>query len=202
MAASALLITGIIVSLMFEQYLTAHAQTGVFTRSRLWWEVVLNLQVLSAAMMWFSYSDEIEAAGEGSRGWLYVRRLFGVLPVLVPTFIAAIGVFHNWMEIKPRGDIIAGVFILALAHWLSAVALRLVIDHKAARQRKKKSVAFYVFYFSPLISLSLLGMLCWATNDLYWVMLAPFLLYLQASAPFLKKVFSGGKNGQPRQDGA
>lgn len=189
MAAIALLITGVIISLMVEQYLTAQQQAAAFTRSRLWWEIVLNLQLLSAAMMWFSYNDRIGEASGDARGWLIFRQWLGVTSVLMPSFIALIGIFHNWLEVKPRGDIVVGFAAMTLMVWGSAVALRRIVESRAGNFVPKWSAAYHLMYFAPILSLLLLGAFCLAMGDVYWIVAAPFLLYLQGAMPFVLRVF-------------
>ncbi len=192
LAAQALLITGCILSLMLQQFLYVAEGEGAFTRSRIWWELILNMQLLSMGMMWFYYSDRISDATGRRRTFYIVRCFFAVITVSVPSLLGAIAAFNNWFQIKPEPHVLYNFGLFAIAYWFGGLFLHGQISlGQAGRQRLKGKRARRkgpkVWFFVPLQILLLVIVLDAATGGTDWVMYVPLLLSLQAAVPYLMK---------------
>ncbi|WP_025896299.1 hypothetical protein [Kordiimonas gwangyangensis] len=100
LTAIAMLITGCILSSMSISFFDSMKNAGL-SRSRLWWEIVLNLQILCGALVWFSFVERIKAA-TGARYYIRCAQFFvALVAVLLPVEIGLAGAAIGWFEDKP-----------------------------------------------------------------------------------------------------
>lgn len=190
MAATALFVSGSIMSMLVQQYLSSNEIEGAFTRSRLWWEVVLNVQLLCAGMMWFYYAEKIEDAVGAKRRYQMVRSTFSIITVSVPIFIAAYAALNNWFEAKPDSVtlyIFAGSLIV---YWAAGLFLhrQVILRRVGGRFKLHSRVGFR--FFIPLYFLMTVIVCDIALQGRDWVVMTPILLSVQAATPYFLKAFS------------
>lgn len=187
--AAALVITGFILADMLSHYLMAINGQSALTRSRLWWEIVLNLQILSAAMVWFCYSDRID----GSRGRIRllqnIRRWFAIATVLLPSILGVIGIQQNWFVEQPSTTYVWTFACLVLFVWLGGLVVHHMVQRRRRNKPKKASLKYRVLFLLPAITLTMVILLDAPTGGQTWLLAIPVLTYLQGAIPFITKAF-------------
>lgn len=196
MGGVSLVIAGTIITVMLLQYLAAIDETG-FTRSRLWWEMALNLQILAAGLMWFCYTDRIEDSRGRVRFLNRIRLWFGMYGVLLPAVISVIGIINGWFEERPS-NVFLIVFALAMySVWQVGVVVdwfirrsvyRNAVKAEATTSKPPSAVSRLVLYL-PIIILVFVLIFCWVNDDAWWVLAIPVFVYLQGSMPFFMRAF-------------
>ena len=189
LGAIALVLTGFILADMLLHYLEALNGESALTGSRLWWEIVLNLQILSAAMVWFCYSDRIDGSEGRIRRLQMVRRWFAVFTVLLPSILGVIGIRQNWFIEQPSTTYVWTFACLVLFVWLGGLA----VHHMVQRRRKNKpepaTLTYRALFLLPATALAIVILLDAPTGGQTWLLAIPVLTYLQGAMPFITKAF-------------
>ncbi|WP_262694601.1 hypothetical protein [Kordiimonas aquimaris] len=185
--AIALIITGIILATMLYQYL--NVVEGALSRSRLWWEIVLNVQILSAAMMWFCYSDRIENSTGAVKRLQIIRLWFTIVTVLLPTFFGVAGVGFNWFEYEPSPLLISLFCAAVFLYWLLGLWVHMRVQKKRSNPNRPASGLFYAATYSPIILLLLISVFDAPQGGVFWLYAIPVLTYIQGAMPFIVKAF-------------
>lgn len=193
MTAIALMITGLIVAQMVAQYVTTTEMTQGLNRSRLWWEIVLNLQLLSVGMIWFSYSDRISVATGSVRRMHIINCGFVSLTATMPTFFGVISASNNWFEMRPGTDVFVGLFLFGVSTWLVGILLQSLLYRSRRKAGKHPGHRRGFWFFSPSIMLGVTALLDGLGGGILWLILTPILLYLQGAVPYLLKAFRAPK---------
>lgn len=193
--AIALTTTGAILSSMAHQYFAGEYTGEAIVRSRSWWEVVLNLQVLCLAFMWFCYADRVRSADPGRAFVMRLRMGFGMFSVVVPFNIAVLSVFLNWFEERPSLYAVDLLICFMMGFWLFSTVVPRLVKMKNRNQAftaenlwlalKPRSIWFTLPAVGGCIILIADGF--FGLSDLYFLL--PTLFYLQAAMPFLDKAF-------------
>lgn len=189
MGAIALNITGVILAFMLFQYLQATDGARALSRSRLVWELILNLQILSAALIWFCYSDRIESSSRPIRLLQQARRWFAMITVLLPTGLGLLGIQQNWFLEQPSAATVRLFALVVLAYWLIGIWLHFLVQRRRRTRRGRASLRYRVFFLLPSISLVLIALVDAPSGGQLWLLAIPVLTYLQGSMPFLTKAF-------------
>ena len=189
--AFALIITGAILSSMAHQYFAGQYTGEAIVRSRSWWEIVLNLQVLCLAFMWFCYADRVRVSDKRRALVMRLRMVFGLVAVSVPFLIAVAAVYFGWFEKRPSVRMVDLIVCYMLFFWgVSACipkffALRAQGGSLSKREFFHKMRPRSVWAVAPaiagLVVITLDGF--WGVSTYYF--LIPTLFYLQAAMPFL-----------------
>lgn len=189
MGAIALVITGVILADMLWHYLMAVAGESALTGSRLWWEIVLNLQILSAAMVWFCYSDRIEGSEGRIRRLQIVRRWFAIITVLLPSMLGAVGIQQNWFVDHPPDSFVWAFAFVVLLFWLSGVLVHALVQRNRRNRPPKASPVYRILFFLPVLLLLTITLLDAPYGGQTWLLAIPVLTYLQGAMPFISKAF-------------
>lgn len=189
LGAISLLVTGGILASMLSVYLDAIADGPGLPRSRLWWELVLNLQILSAALMWFCYSDRIDNTSGTLRRLQRVRRLFGMITVLVPTAFGVFGIFESWYTFRPQPQTVTFLAILVLLFWLSGLWVHMLVQRRRRTPPKPRSPWYRIVSLTPVIILALVFLVDYPSGGQTWLLAIPVLTYLQGAVPFIVRAF-------------
>lgn len=201
LAALALVITGTILSSMAHQYFAGQYTGAAILRSRTWWEIVMNFQILSLAFIWFCYADRLQSRKGKEKRVVLVRLILGLVAVAVPTFVALLSAFLGWFETRPPLLAIDMIICALIGFWFfSTIIPRLV----AMRVYGVPFTGVALWdYFKPTSWLSILpatGALFVILTDFifsttnYYLTL-PILFYAQAAMPFFFRGF--GKRPKP-----
>ncbi len=189
LGAIALVITGLILADMLLHYLEALNGESALTGSRLWWEIVLNLQILSAAMVWFCYSDRIDGSEGRIRRLQIVRRWFAVITVLLPSMLGAVGIQQNWFVDHPPASFVWAFACAVLLFWLSGVLVHAMVQRRRRNKPKPASFTYRISFFLPAITLVAVILLDAPAGGQTWLLAIPVLTYLQGAMPFITKAF-------------
>lgn len=189
MTAVALLVTAVIVAQMVAQYVTTTAVDQALNRSRLWWEIVLNLQLLSVGMIWFSYSDRISVATGPVRHLHIITCGFVSLTAIMPTLLGAISASNNWFEIRPGPDVFVGFFVFGVTTWLVGLLLQSILYWLRKKSMKRPGQRRGILFFLPSIALGIIALVDGPGGGTLWFILTPIMLYLQGAMPYLMKAF-------------
>ncbi len=189
LGAIALIITGFILSDMLLQYLAAASSSGALSRSRLWWEIVLNLQVLSAAMVWFCYSDRIDGSEGRIKKLQIVRRWFAIITVLLPSMLGLLGIQQNWFVEQPPTSYVWTFACLVMLFWLAGLLVHYMVQRTRTNKPKPASFIYRLLFLLPAISLVIITLLDAPFGGQIWLLAIPILIYIQGAMPFITKAF-------------
>lgn len=189
LSAIALMITAVIFAQMVAQYVTTTEVDQALIRSRLWWEIVLNLQLLSVGMIWFSYSDRIGETTGAVRRLYIVNCVFASLSAVMPLILGALSAGYNWFEIRPSYRVFVGFFIFGISFWLIGLLLHQLLARTKKNTRKKRTLWFTICFYAPSILLGLTVLFDAPSGGTLWLILTPIMLYLQGAMPYLLKAF-------------
>lgn len=193
--AIALLTTGAILSSMTHQYFAGQYTGEAIVRSRSWWEVVLNLQVLCLAFMWFCYADRVRVDDRKRAFIMRLRMAFGLMSVSVPFLIAIAAAYLGWFEERPSIQVIDIIVCYMLIFWAVSACLPRMVAYRAVKGqftaielwRYLKPRPLYAATPAASGGLLILADFFWETRGYYFLL--PTLFYLQAAMPFLIKAF-------------
>ena len=189
MAGCALVTSGVIIALMVRQYHMTSSIDDALTRSRLWWEVVLNIQLLSAGVIWFAHSDAITRTKGSSRRTYVLQCVLSVISVLLPSILAFIAVLNNWFEERPSPTIFWALVGLGFIHWAwgagFVVSRRWHFDTDALWLKRLLPTAEFI----PLITLMIIVVIDAPSGGLSWTIATPVLLYMQGAMPYFYRGF-------------
>lgn len=189
MGAIALNITGVILAFMLFQYLQATDGARALSRSRLVWELIMNLQILSAALIWFCYSDRIEGSNRRIRWLQHARRWFAMITVLLPTGLGLLGIQQNWFVEQPSAATVRLFAFVVLAYWLLGIWLHFLVQRRRRTRQERAGLKYRVLFLLPSISLALITLVDAPSGGQFWLLAIPVLTYLQGSMPFVTKAF-------------
>lgn len=189
MGAIALNITGFILAFMLFQYLGATDGERVLTRSRLVWEVILNLQILSIALIWFCYSDRIEGSVGQIRMLQRFRLGFALVTVLMPTVLGLLGIQQNWFVEQPSEATIRLFACVVFLYWLLGIWLHFLVQKRRKTSRSRATKKYRILFLLPAFALLMITAIDAPGGGQIWLLAIPVLTYLQGSMPFLSKAF-------------
>ena len=185
-----MLITGGITSSMSVSFFNDLGEAGI-NRSRLWWEIVLNLQILCGALVWFSFVEQIKTA-VGPRYYIRLAQFFvALVAVLLPTLVGLAGIAMGWFENSPDLAALNGLIVVCLILWGMGVALPIAVQ--VATEGRWRMPPFLlarhpvglVLKVSPLLAAILLAVIEIAQGGVAHYLYGPFLLYMQGAMLYL-----------------
>lgn len=193
MAALARLVAGGILSVMFYEYFSRPETGATLTQSRLWWEIVLNLQLLSAGMVWFSYSDRVSPASGKMRILQFFRLILAVCAVMTPTFFGVFAAIFGWFTVPPHPWVFYTIASLASLHLAGSLFLYFRIEGGSSTGSStgssigaaNRSVGYYLVFFSPSLSFMVAVAVSAFTQGKEWIILLPLLVFAQGSMPYI-----------------
>ena len=185
----ALLISGTILAQFVDQYISLQLSDSAITRSRLWWEVVLNLQIMSFGIVWFCYVDPItNSSGRWKRNQI-IMFLVASVAVLMPSITGGVALANGWFSVRPDIDEFTYVFVLGVVAWLLALLFQYIMLY---RFRSANTMAIrkrpFLLYFPILTLFGILAFDTQSENQL-WYVATPFLLYVQGAVPYIIYAF-------------
>lgn len=188
MAILSRLISGTILSLMFHQYFSSTDDGSAFVTSRLWWEIALNLQLLSAGMMWFSYTDRISQVPGRLRTLQLTKCWLAIFAVSTPFAVGLIAVLNDWFIAKPP-PIVFGIIVgLAAAHLAVSLTVYRLIERYRQKRQKIYTVSQRLAFFAPSLLFTVLATACVTSGDTIWFSFTPLFLFMQGSMPYVMEI--------------
>jgi len=193
MGGTALILVGAILTSMLQFYFADGYPAQGIVRSRWWWEIVLNIQILAVAFMWFCYVDRVADATGVRKRVMRLQMYFGLAVVLVPLWMALLSAYLNWFVVRPPIEIIDLFMCGLLGVWgLIALLPRLMILNSKSSQYQGvtllsllKPRAWYLL--TPLYVLIAIWVVWAIADNIIHYQYTPLLLYIQAAVPYFER---------------
>jgi len=195
MGGLAMMIIGAILSIMMAFYLLPDIfGTGALV-SRWWWEIVLNLQILCLAFMWFCHHNRIIF----SHGWWRMRAIVhfvtGVISVSYPVGIMLLAAYMDWFREAPGEKevyllMIAGAALWAVGNFVVPIIVWLMARPSAGSDNTsplKFRPHVWLLAFWPTLTALLIAISIWWQGSSALSIFVPILLYLQGALPYFRK---------------
>ncbi len=195
LGAAAMVIVGIVLSMLASDYIEGLGEAGGLTTSRWWWEIVLNSQILCAAFIWFTHIDKVKA----SSGWRcavsLLQLLFGLLAILLPVWIALAGILFGWFKTGPTLETMNVTIFVCLSLWALAWLMLWGVESFG---RRRLVLPWFLMLgrwhvallgISPLMLAILISVVEAMRGGYQHYIYAPFLFYLQGAVPYLAASF-------------
>jgi uncharacterized membrane protein len=191
----ALVIIGIILSLMTAFYLLPDVFGHQTLVARWWWEIVLNLQILCLAFMWFCHHNRLIL----SSGWWRLRAishfLTGMVSVSYPVGVLLISAYLDWFREAPPPMQVYRMIFLATLLWAVGTFVMPIINWLFVRGEQTARTAgplgrnpvAWLGAFWPTFLAILIGAVEAVRGGVWGLTLIPLLLYLQGALPYFKK---------------
>jgi len=191
----ALVIIGAILSLMTAFYLLPDVFGDEALVARWWWEIVLNLQILCLAFMWFCHHNRLVQ----SSGWWRLRAvshfLTGMISVSYPVGILLISAYMDWFRTPPPPSQVFGMIFLGAALWAFGAFVMPIINWLMVRhenvpkinQALGLDITAWVRAFWPTFLGLAIGAIEATRGGLAGLTLLPVLMYMQGALPYFVK---------------
>lgn len=163
--------------------------------ARWWWEIVLNLQILSFAFMWFCHHNKLVL----SRGWWRFRAVShfatGVIAVSYPVLIMLISAYMDWFRIPPLQSqvytlMFVGGALWAVGNFFMPILYWLMVRHenggKTNPALKLGAQTLFRAYWPTLLGIVIVWLEV-ERGGLVGFTLLPVLMYLQGALPYFVK---------------
>lgn len=199
LGAFALILTGIVLSVMIYLYFSGNYGISAISTARVWWEIIMNFQVLSIACIWFCYANAIYIPVRNIAVLMRIRLCVAMFAVMIPLWIVLVSVFMNWFVQPPTLRVFEYILLFMFALWVFSTITPRVSQLRAYN----KSISFVSLWhgsktirlasFLPLSILLMLVIYDMTIGKTYCYYCMPFLLYLQSAVPYLRKGISFGE---------
>lgn len=126
--AISLFLIGLILSFQSLIYVNMDRYGADLITARWHWEIVLNIQILCFAFIWFSHHNRILFA----EGWWKVRAILNFLvsfgAVGMPAMLTILGAWNDWYREPPGQDVTMYMIRIAIYIWVASnILLPLVL---------------------------------------------------------------------------
>ncbi|UTW60102.1 hypothetical protein KFE96_07270 [Kordiimonas sp. SCSIO 12603] len=92
-------------------------------RARWWWEIMMNLQALSCAFVWFCYVDRLRDLDGNPRPVMKVRMWAALLLTLTPAWVTLYAAYRNWFVERPEMHDLNPIFVLVIVSWIVSILI-------------------------------------------------------------------------------
>lgn len=193
MGGAALILAGAILTSMLQLYFAGESSGDGIVQSRWWWEIVMNLEVLALALMWFCYVDRVTDSEGSKKRVMWFRMILGLVIVLLPFWVALLSAYLDWFGVRPSLDIIKLLIFVMLFFWAVAVFIpRMMI--LAARPEEYKEATFLSLmkpkrWYSPFPTyvVAVLWVYEIFNGGTLHYQYSPLFLYLQGAVPYIER---------------
>jgi len=199
MGGLALIIAGAILTSMLRLYLAGEYSGQGIVRARWWWEIVLNLQILSGALMWFCYVERLADATGPMKKIMCLRMAFGLIVVLLPIWLAILSAYMDWFVVRPPIVVIDLMLCGMLVFWALSVFLPRILILKTKPTQYPNATFFSLmkprawYSLIPMYVLVGIWVAAMINESAIHYLYAPLMLYFQAAVPYLERGFFGRK---------
>lgn len=192
----ALVITGMLLTAKAAFFFEMDFFGRGIMRSRWWWEILLNLQILALAFMWFAHHNRILVSSGRWRIRAIANLLIGFVATAVPGLVLLTAAYFDWFRVLPTDERIRSIIWYGCFLWfLGAMAFP---AFRSFVMRAEKPMYFFevgwrealrwgaVHYWPGVLMIAL--MLIGHTFDVrVGYIMAPFLAYLQGATHYFTK---------------
>ena len=210
--ALALVLIGLVLSLQSILYLHDDYFGREILTARWLWEIVLNIQILCFAFMWFSHHNRILFSHGRWRARAIMNFLIGFGAVSIPAVLMLLSAGFDWYRNPPSADTPKLLIGIAAVIWLISnfgvpTVQRFLLMHWKKRQPIKEPTGsgahngFMFRHWPAALAVALL-----AANDFigYEIgfFMAPFLCFLHGAVVYYVKAFKAPHyESEPRDAG-
>lgn len=167
---------------------------GSMLKPRMLWEIVLNLQILSLALIWFSFEGRFERRQGSSKLRTVLEFVFSLAINALPTFIFLHFTYYAAQsDLPPVHEVTSVASKLAVTFFMFDVTMRLWITHKKHKNRIQL-VSFKAAFLKHFIAATWPGWVCMAllgcaaiTGHTWYFVAFPFLGYWQGAKEFFDR---------------
>lgn len=195
LGALALLIVGVIMAFKVGFFFAPEIFGDGMLTSRWWWEIVLNLQILCLAFMWFCHHERMVQSEGRWRLRAIVNFIVGVISVSYPVMLLLIGAYLDWFRDIPPEKSVITLMLLAIGLWaVGAFVMPILTTLLVGRENLgeggmhlglKPSAWLRAFWPSFVVALIIAFGVLQNSEALY--MFVPLFMYLQGALPYLHK---------------
>jgi hypothetical protein len=192
MGALAMLLSGGILTSMIQLYFDGQSEGAGVVMSRWWWEIVMNLQVMSIALLWFCFVDRISEAEGSRKRVLQFRLVCNMLIALLPVWMALVSGYANWFVERPPIAVIDYLVAVMIGFWAFVVLMSRLMVLRGNAKAYGGAGFWSVIRFPmtidwlPTYIVAALFIYGQAFGGTLHYRLIPMFLYLQAAMPYLK----------------
>lgn len=192
----AFLITGSVLTVLLAMFLYFGPLAGGVFKSRMLWEIVLNLQVLSIALIWFAFDRRFENSTGIWRARVIVNFIFAAFMNCVPAGFFLFLSYYAWQGSFPSEETIVFIIHIFLViffsfEFLTQIGFRFVTGRVLPRGYEMGSrpifsrlVALWPGWVAVLFLLAAL-----LTENSWYYVVMPMLGYLQSAKDFLVRAY-------------
>jgi len=194
--ALAILMVGVQLTVMMAFYFIPGGDAFALLSTRWWWEVALNLQILSIALMWMCHTERISSAAGWRKFRAIVRLVVGLAGISTPFWTLVICARNDWFNNKPEPEALLFFGTVVFAVWLLlAYAVPLFVQlfmrgqnfiYATSGSGSRRQV---IWTFSPFLLLGLLAAEETVRGGNMHFVMWPFLTYLHCAMPYLFRAF-------------
>ncbi len=197
LGALALLIVGAIMAFKVGFFFAPEIFGSGALTSRWWWEIVLNLQILCLAFMWFCHHNRMQQ-GEGRwRLRAVVNFIIGMISVSYPVILLIVGAYYDWFRIAPPESsvivlMLAGIGLWAVGAFVMPIFTTMIVGRHelgAAGEGLGLNPVAWVKIFWPTFVVIALLVVEALRDSVTLYMLVPIFMYIQGALPYLKKAY-------------
>lgn len=195
LGALALLIVGVIMAFKVGFFFAPDIFGDGMLTSRWWWEIVLNLQILCLAFMWFCHHDRMVQSDGRWRMRAVVNFIVGIVSVSYPVMLLLIGAYLDWFRTVPPEASVIKLMLMAIALWaFGAFVIPIFTTLLVGRENLGESgqhlglnpmAWLRTFWPSFIVALIIATESVRGSELLY--MFVPIFMYLQGALPYLNK---------------
>lgn len=188
--ALALALIGFVLSLQSFLYVNIDLYGTDIITARWHWEVVLNIQILCFAFMWFSHHNRILFAKGRWKARAILNFLIGFAAVGMPITLTILGAWMDWYRTPPGPEVSKIMIQVAVYIWLFSnivvPALQSVALRKDVRDEPKVPKFGPARHTPGVLMLALLLLNDYLPLNLGYVA-APFLCFLHGALVYAEK---------------
>lgn len=192
----AFLMTGCALSTICGLYLYSSIIGENLLKSRMLWEVILNLQILSLALIWFAFDDRIQGAQGRWRVRAVVNFLFCVTVNVVPIGFFFYTTDYSWKGELPDESEIIRIFYIIVFGWaifeiIVQSGFRLVTGRLLMRSGglPKRSIGHFIGNMWPIMLLIAILVVAEVSDNRWFYAIAPFIGYLKGGWDFFRRAY-------------
>ncbi len=195
LGALALLIVGVIMSFKVGFFFAPQIFGDGMLTSRWWWEIVLNLQILCLAFMWFCHHDRMVQSEGRWRLRAVVNFIIGTISVCYPVMLLLIGAYLDWFRAIPPESAVIRLMLVGIGLWaVGSFVMPIFTMLLVGRENLGKSGDYLGLHpvawlraFWPSFMVALIIAVEWARGSELLYMFVPIFMYLQGALPYLNK---------------
>lgn len=189
--AIALILIGAVLSLQSILYVNIDFFGRDIIRARWHWELMLNIQILCFAFMWFSHHNRILFSSGKWRVRAITNFLIGFGAVGLPIFLTILGAVMDWYRTPPGPDVSKFMIRLAVGMWLLSNFVMpgfqaLFFRPDRIKTHRQNNVFARVRHIPAVLMIILLLANTYLPGNLGYVA-APFLCFLHGGLVYLEK---------------